>query len=132
MMFRKPDHPAADVDDDDDGVYLTLAEPEPAPISLVTIAAELEEHPGALVHRLGGEVLIEPATGLRCVTVETCRRLLDERRELNEEMARRTAEKPPAQPPPRWVADEVLEGSPAAASKTVRDEGRRDPCRPQG
>ena len=108
-LFRKPDDPTVNVDDDG-GVYLTLEPPEPAPISLVTLAAELEEYPGALVHRLGDGVFIEPATGLRCVSVATCRRLLDERRELDEEMARRIAETPPAQPPPRWVADEVLEG----------------------
>jgi hypothetical protein len=53
---------------------------EPAPIALVTLAAELPDMSIAeLVARLGpDDVFIEPATGLRCVSIETCRRVIDE------------------------------------------------------
>ncbi len=53
--------------------------PPPAPISVVTLAGELDEPIGSLVNRLGDDVFVETLTGLRCVTVETCRRLVDER-----------------------------------------------------
>lgn len=53
---------------------------QPAPIALVTLAAELPDLSiGELLARLGtDDVFIEPATGLRCVSVETCRRVIDE------------------------------------------------------
>ena len=82
-LFNKPDDPAVD---DGNELYLTLEPAEP-PISLVTIAGELGEPIDALAFRVADDVFLEARSGLRCVSVATCRRLIDERDELAAEHA---------------------------------------------
>lgn len=78
-MFKSKPAPAPDPDEGGtNDVEVVMFTPDPAPISLATLAAELDEPIDKLMIRLDTEIFVDELTHLRCVSVETCRRVIDE------------------------------------------------------
>jgi len=93
-------------------IPIVLGAPEPAPVSIVTLAGELGEPLDQLAGRLGDDVFIEERTSLRCVSVDVCAREVGERdrRAAAVERLQREQMQIEIPPSPPRARDERLEG----------------------
>ena len=76
MLRNKFQSTPVDVADD---IQVTLSPAPELPISVATLAGELGIAVDRLADQLGDDVFVDEATGLRCITVGTCRRTIDAR-----------------------------------------------------